>query len=360
MIFQSHTENSYYMKTQAAVLTKLKAPLEIWELEIPPLKPGQVLVEIAYSGLCHTQLNEIKGFKGEDCFIPHTLGHEGSGTVLEVGENVTKVRQGDRVVVSWLKGAGADVPSTQYRSSRGVVNSGAISTFMHKAIISENRVIPLPPEMPLKEAALLGCALPTGAGVVKHEMGLKAGDAFAVFGAGGIGLSALIAAKQAGANPLIAVDVQEDKLQMARRMGATHIVNASEKEPIAAIMEITGGKGVDYAFESAGKKEAMEKAFCSLKAPGLCVLAGNLPKGEQIAIDPFELIRGKRITGTWGGKSQIDTDVREYAHLYLQGKLDLSSLITHIAPLSDINRLFSELDAGRVGRALLNCLQDLS
>ncbi|MFC2049429.1 zinc-binding dehydrogenase [Chlamydiota bacterium] len=342
------------MKTQAAVLTKLGAPLEIWELEIPPLKPGQVLVKLAYSGLCHSQLNEVKGLKGEDKFIPHTLGHEGSGTVLAIGPGVSKVKEGDPVVVSWLKGSGADVPGTQYMSHKGPVNSGAISTFLYEAVISENRVIPIPPQMPLKEAALLGCALPTGAGVVKHEMGLKAGDGFAVFGAGGVGLSALMAAKHAGASPIIAVDVQESKLHAATKMGATHVVNAHHQDPAAAILAITGGKGVDYVFESAGKREAMEKAFCSLKAPGLCVLAGNLPKGEQISIDPFDLIRGKRIVGTWGGRSQIDTDVTAYANLYLSGAFDLASLITHVAPLSDINTLLTELEAGRVGRALLD------
>lgn len=164
------------MKTQAAVLTKLKAPLAIWELEIPELKSGQVLVKVAYSGLCHSQLNEIKGLKGEDRFIPHTLGHEGSGTVELIGPDVTKVKQGDRVVLSWIKGKGADVSSCRY----GVVNSGAISTFMTHAVISENRIIPIPDAMPLKEAALLGCAVPTGAGVVKNEMELQEGESFAV------------------------------------------------------------------------------------------------------------------------------------------------------------------------------------
>lgn len=350
----SRLQKEKNLKTQAAVLTKLGEPLEIWELDIPPLKAGQVLVKLAFSGLCHSQLNEIKGLKGEDKFIPHTLGHEGSGIVMAIGPEVTKVQEGDHVVLSWLKGSGKDVAATQYASAYGMVNSGAISTFLQVAVISENRVIPLQREMPLKEAALLGCALPTGAGVVKNEMGLKWGEGFAVFGAGGVGLSALMAAKHAGATPLIAVDVQEAKLQAATRMGATHVVNARHTNPVAAIMEITAGKGVDYVFESAGKSEAMENAFSSLKAPGLCVLAGNLPKGHHISIDPFDLIRGKRIVGTWGGGSQIDADVAAYTELYLSGAYDLASLITHVVPLSEINTLFSELEAGQVGRGLID------
>lgn len=341
------------MKTQAAILTRLNSPLEIWELEIPPLKPGQLLVKVSYSGLCHSQLNEIKGLKGEDKFLPHTLGHEGSGIIEEVGPGVSKVKPGDHVVLSWLKGTGADVPGTTYLSSSGTVNSGAISTFLQYAVIAENRVIPIPKEMPLKEAALLGCAIPTGAGVVKNEMGLKKGDSFAVFGVGGVGLSALLAAKSALANPIIAVDVREEKLQTAHRLGATHTINALQKDPVQVIQEITHGKGVDYVFESAGKREAMESAFCSLKAPGLCVLAGNLPQGERISIDPFDLIRGKRVIGTWGGKSAIDADSAHYCSLYLNGTFPLSDLITHEGTLSEINTLFDELARGNVGRALI-------
>jgi len=342
------------MQTQAAILTQLKAPLEFWELELPSLKEGQVLVKMAYSGLCHSQLNEIKGLKGEDKFLPHTLGHEGSGQVEAVGRGVTKVVPGDNVVLSWLKGCGADVSGTQYSSKKGQVNSGAISTFLTYAILSENRVIPIPKTMPLKEAALLGCAIPTGAGVVKNEMSIREGQSFAVFGAGGVGLSALLAAKYAKAFPLIAIDVVEEKLQKARLMGATHVVNACHHDPVQEIQKIMQGRGLDYVFESAGRREAMEKAFSALKAPGgLCVVAGNLPMGEQISIDPFDLIRGKRIVGTWGGGSKIDHDVTFYAELYLKGQFDLNSLITHEVPLEHLNDLVSELEAGRVGRGLI-------
>jgi S-(hydroxymethyl)glutathione dehydrogenase/alcohol dehydrogenase len=342
------------MKTKAAVLTKLKAPLEIWDLDLPLLKEGQVLVKMAYSGLCHSQLNEIAGLKGEDKFLPHTLGHEGSGTVEAVGNGVTKVSPGDKVVVSWLKGRGADILGTQYGSKQGTVNSGAVSTFLTHAVLSENRVISIPQTMPLKEAALLGCAIPTGAGVVKNEMQVKEGQSFAIFGAGGVGLSALLAAKYAKAYPIIAIDVVEEKLQKARHLGATHAIHARQCDPLQEIQIITQGKGIDYVFESAGKREAMEKAFGALKAPGgLCVLAGNLPQGEKISIDPFDLIRGKRIIGTWGGGSKIDHDVTFYADLYLKGVFALTPLITHEVSLEQINDLISKLSAGHVGRGLI-------
>lgn len=341
------------MKTQAAVLLEIGKPLRILDLEIPPLKPGQVLVRMVYSGLCHSQLNEIKGLKGEDKFLPHTLGHEGSGFVLKIGEGVTKVKPGNPVVLSWIKGLGADVSGCTYTSEGRKINSGAISTFLTETVVSENRLIPLPKEMPLKEAALLGCALPTGAGVVKNEMQLKKGDSFAVFGVGGVGLSALLAAKEAEAYPRIAVDVHEEKLARALTFGASHLIHAGVHDPVQVILEITQSKGVDFVFEAAGRKEAMEKGFASLKTPGLCVLAGNLPKGGMITIDPFDLIRGKRIVGTWGGGSKIEVDVAYYADKYLKKTMDITPLITHEAPLQEINALFDELEKGKVGRAVI-------
>ena len=154
------------MKTIAAVLEQLNEPLKIRELTIPDLRPGQVLVEVAYSGVCRSQLLGVRGKRGPDRFLPHTLGHEGSGTVLEVEAGVTKVKPGDRVVLSWIKGNGADVPSTVYQSPEGPVNSGAISTFMHQTVTCENRVTLISDARPLREAALVGCAIPIGAGII--------------------------------------------------------------------------------------------------------------------------------------------------------------------------------------------------
>jgi len=342
------------MKTLAAILVQLNAPLEIVELEIPSLKRGQVLVQIAYSGLCHTQLNEWKGSKGPDPFLPHTLGHEGSGIVLEVGEGVTKVKPGDHVVLSWLKGTGLDAPSTTYQGPNITVNSGAISTFLEKAVISENRLIPIPSEIPLKEAALLGCAIPTGAGVVMNNMQIKEGQSVVIFGVGGIGLSAILAAKHAKANPIIAIDIRSEKLEKAELLGATHIVNSLDCNPLTKISEILGNNGSDFALESVGRKEVMEMAFqCVRPFGGLCVLAGNLPKGEKIQIDPFDLIKGKKIIGTWGGGANIDRDVPLFANIFLKDANFLKPMISHEVKLSEINELMSALNNGQIARGLI-------
>lgn len=348
------------MKTTAAVLTEINKPLQIEELIIPELKPGQVLINVVYSGICHSQLNEIHGLKGEDKFLPHTLGHEGSGIVLETGPDVTKVKPWDHVVLTWIKGSGHDVPSTQYLRKDGtIVNSGAISTFLTHAVISENRLVPITKEMPLKEAALLGCAIPTGAGIVMNTAKVSPGSSVAILGIGGIGLSALLAAKLMGAAVIIAIDVLDYKLEQAIQFGATHIINAKKNDVLSEILEITNKLGVDYAIESAGMRESMETAFQSVRNNGgLCVIAGNLPQGELISINPFDLIKGKQIIGTWGGETQPDRDIPMYVDLYLSGKMELKTLITHTYSLKDINKVLNDLGEGRVGRILIDMAED--
>jgi S-(hydroxymethyl)glutathione dehydrogenase/alcohol dehydrogenase len=342
------------LTTEAAVLIKVNEPLHLMELKIPELKPGQVLVDVAFSGVCQSQLNEVQGKRGPDPFLPHTLGHEGSGVVIALGEGVTKVKRGDRVVLTWLRGAGADVPSTSYGSEIGTVNSGAISTFMSQTVICENRLVPILDSMPFREAALLGCAIPTGGGIVLNTMQVKAGDSVAVFGVGGIGMSAIAIAVMQGAGMIIAIDVSEEKLERARRLGASHTVNAAIHDPLEAVKEATDGKGVDFAVEAAGRREVMETAFRSVRdGGGLCVLAGNVPIGDRISIDPFDLIRGKRIVGSWGGETDPDRDVALYASLFDEGKLNLDPLITHTYSLNGVNDALAELAEGAVGRAVI-------
>lgn len=340
--------------TQAAVLYEPAKPLSLVRLEIPPLKPGQVLVEMAYSGVCRTQLLEIQGKKGPDRFLPHTLGHEGSGIVLEIGSAVKKVKPGDHVVLSWIKGVGGEVGSTRYESDTGMVNSGAISTFMTHTVTCENRITPISNIMPLREAALLGCAVPTGAGIVFNTVRMKPESSVAIFGLGGIGLSALMAASCMKAKKIIAVDIYDHKLEQASRMGATHTINARLGDVRKEVLGITDGCGVDYAIEAVGCREAMESAFNVVRSNGgLCVLAGNVSYGETVSIDPFDLIKGKRLIGTWGGETVPERDVRLYIEKYFNGDLPLGKLITHECPLEEINQVVRAMESGDVGRALI-------
>ncbi|MBT3250937.1 MAG: zinc-binding dehydrogenase [Candidatus Marinimicrobia bacterium] len=343
------------MQTEAAILVELNAPLQLISLDIPPLKSGQVLIKVAYSGICHTQINEIDGLKGKDPYLPHTLGHEGSGIVLKTGENVSKVKAGDRVVLTWIKGYGAEIPSTQYSYLGKTVNSGAISTFMKTAIISENRLIKIPKVMPLKEAALLGCAFPTGAGIINNTCKLEANSKIAIFGIGGIGLSAVMAASAFGAKVIIAIDINDSKLEYAKTLGATHTINANNFDIIEEIKNITNNRLLDFAIEATGSTDVMEKAYSSIKPfGGLCIIAGNASPKSKIKINPMDLIQGKSIIGSWGGETDSDKDILKYCDWHQSKKISLSKLVSAEFPLHEINTAISNLKAGINGRALIN------
>src|SRR5262249_31605556 len=216
------------MKTPAAILVETGRPLVVEDLEVPRLRPGQVLVEVRYSGVCHTQVLEHRGHRGPDRFLPHCLGHEGSGVVREVGPGVDRVKPGDHAVLSWIKGAGADVTGTVYGWGGRQVNAGAITTFSRYAVLSANRRTRLPEAVPLREAALLGCAVATGLGSVLNTGEAGPGRSAVVFGAGGVGLCALAGLALAGCAPILAVDVVPGRLELVSRVGATHRIDATQ------------------------------------------------------------------------------------------------------------------------------------
>jgi S-(hydroxymethyl)glutathione dehydrogenase/alcohol dehydrogenase len=340
--------------TDAAVLTEIGAPLQLQRLAIPAPRHGQVVVDISWAALCHTQLNEIRGLKGPDPYLPHTLGHEGAGTVAAVGPSVSKVRPGDRVVLTWIRGAGIDAGGAIYQGPHGPVNSGPVSAFMRRAVVSENRVVPLADDMPLREASLLGCAIPTGLGLIRNEAGIAAGDSVAVFGVGGVGLAAVAGAVIARAATIVAIDLDDAKLERASRLGATHVVNLRRENLPAAIRRISAGRGLDAAVEAAGATEAMEAAFDSVRPGGVAVIAGNAPNDARIRIAPMDLIKGKRIVGSWGGGSEPDRDTPLYMTMYRQGGLPLAEMITHEYPLHMINEAFATLADRKAARVLID------
>lgn len=339
------------MQTQAAILVEFNR-LVVDELSLPPLKPGQVLVEIKYSGICHTQLLEVKGHRGPDPFLPHCLGHEGSGIVVEVGPKVEKVKPGDHVILSWMKGSGSNVPGSVFDWKGQKVNAGAITTFSRYSILSENRLTPISKDFPLLEAALVGCALPTGLGVVFNTAQPKAGESLAVFGCGGIGLSALLGAQIIGCVPRIAIDINHQKLEAAKAMGATHCIDASQEDPIAAIQKIGP---LDFAIEASGSLIAMNQAFKSVRPQGgAAIIIGNARQGEHLTLDPKEFNQGKRLLGTWGGDNQPDLHFPRYCNLIRYGHLKLSCFTNHIYSLNQITQALDELEKGQVLRPIID------
>lgn len=339
-------------KTKAAILYELNRPLVIEEIDIPGLKPGQVLVKILYSGVCRAQYNEMIGLKGPDKFLPHLMGHEASAIVEDVGAGITKVKPGDYVALSWIKGDGLDGINAHYHKGDTVINAGGVTTFSEYSVVSENRVTKIDPRMPADMAAILGCAIVTGCGIIENTAHVQRGQSVVVFGAGGIGASVILGAVRRGCDPIFAVDIFDSKLQAAAALGATHIINPNDGSALDAILAVCPD-GVDCAVDASGHKLAMEAAFAAIRPGGICVIAGNMPKDERLEIHPFELIKGKRLVGTWGGETVPQRDIPLYVEAYLDGQLPLESLVTHRLQLDQVNTAFDLLQSGQAGRILL-------
>lgn len=341
------------MKTTAAILVETGQPLELVDLDVPALQPGQVLVEVAASGVCHTQLLEARGRRGEDRYLPHCLGHEGAGRVLEIGAGVKRVVAGDRVVLSWIKAEGADVPGTVYRWAGRSVNAGGVTTFGRAQVVSENRLTVLPDGLAMEAAVLLGCALPTGFGAVRNTAAARAGESCVVFGCGGVGLCAIAGAAACGCEPIVAVDVLPQKLAVARELGATDVIDASTQDVAAALSEMCGG-GADIAVEATGQPTVMRQAFESVRARGgRAVVIGNASHGREVCLNPAHFNQGKRLMGTWGGDSDPDRDYPRYARLLDTGRLNVGPLLTMGYTLERINDALDDLEHGRAVRPVV-------
>tara|TARA_Y100000746_G_scaffold90427_1_gene76711 strand:- start:2425 stop:3477 length:1053 start_codon:yes stop_codon:yes gene_type:complete len=343
-----------YMR--GAVLFNSGEPLKIMDnIEIPELQKGQVLVKNAYSGICRSQLMEVRGLRGDDKFLPHLSGHEGCGQVIEVGQSVRKVKKGDWVILGWIKSSGLDVPGPTYKCGDTIINSGPVTTFSEFSIVSENRIVNLPEGVPKDIGVLFGCALPTGAGLVLNEIHPKKKSSMAIVGLGGVGLSALMSIKTLDCDPVIAIDISNDKLDMARRFGATHTINSSENDVISVVMDITKGKGVDHSIEAAGHTATIELAFEILnKSSGQCVFASHPPEGDKISLNPHHLISGRSIKGSWGGESKPDVDIPKLAKFYKKGLLPLETLVKKKYSLDEINQALDDLENFKVYRPIIS------
>lgn len=338
---------------QAAVLRKLNTKLEVCTLEIPELLQGQVLVKILFSGVCRSQLMEINGGRGDDPWLPHLLGHEGSGIVIAIGDQVTKVQPGDEVILGWIKGSGLDAPGAKYRCGEELINSGRVTTFSNYTVASESRVFIKPLGMAFDSAVLFGCALPTGAGMVINDIKPSQYQSIVVLGLGGIGMSALMAAKALGIKNIIAIDVSDEKLEWARAVGIKKSIKSTDVRCKQQVLEWTNGGG-DYCIESAGQTSTIELGFSLIRAGGgKLVFASHPPDAEFIRLKPHELISGKQISGTWGGTSNPDNDIQKMYTLFRNAKMPIDTLLTKRYSLNKINDALADLKTGKVFRPLI-------
>ena len=343
-------------KVRSAVLYELDHPLKIIELDLPAPEQGEVLVKVIASGICHTQLLEIKGENATGSHIPNLLGHEGSGIVVSVGKKVTKVREGDHVILSWIRGYGTSTSPQPIGHNGQQINRGSVTTFSDYTVVSENRVTPIRKDMPLRPLALIGCAVATGMGMVFNNARVEEGSSIMVIGCGGIGINAVHAASIAKARTIIAVDRLEAKLEVAKRFGATHTVNSSKLDLNQELEKLTNQQGLDYAIDAVGKKETMEVAYNSVKkTSGKAILCGvPNPPGQTIEIDPFPLYYGRQLVGTSGGETNPDIDFDDYCSMYIDGVLKLDDMISHVLSLDDINEGIELMKAGKCIRILID------
>lgn len=340
---------------KAAVLVELRKPLIVIEVELPrALDVGQVLVKVHYSGICGSQLGEIDGAKGKDKFIPHLLGHEGSGTVLEVGPGVRHVKTGDTVVLHWRKGLGIESVPPSFAWQGRKVSAGLVTTFNEYAIVSENRVTPVPADSDLEVAALFGCAVTTGFGVIENNAKLRIGESVVVFGSGGIGLNIVQAAALVSGYPVVAVDLHDNKLELAREIGATHVINTSRQNARQAILDIVGTAGVDAFIDNTGQPSTIEMGYQITKPQGRVILVGVPCKGNDVSLHSLPLHFGKKISGSFGGDAIPQADIPRFQQLYGIGRIKLRELLTDCFELDRVNDAIVAMRSGKVaGRCLI-------
>jgi S-(hydroxymethyl)glutathione dehydrogenase / alcohol dehydrogenase len=340
-------------KMKAAVLVESHNPLVMTELTLPEeLLYGQVLVKVHYSGICGSQIGEIEAVKGPDKFLPHLLGHEGSASVVDIGPGVKTVKPGDKVVMHWMPGDGVQAEPPVYYWNGSRVNAGWVTTFNEYAIVSENRITVIAPDFDLKLASLFGCAITTALGVVNNDAQIKIGQSVVVFGAGGVGLNIVQGAEMVSAQPVIAVDIIDSKLEKAGQFGATHIFNSRtttnlEKE----IRNIVGPNGADVVIETTGNARVIEQAYGLTHPNGKTILVGVPKKGDHASLYTLPLHFNKILKGSHGGGTLPQVDIPNYLRLFQAGKMKLHGLITHEFKLDDVNdaiQLFKSGEAGRI------------
>jgi alcohol dehydrogenase len=372
------------MKIKAAVLNAMgmqppyaeSKPLSVESVELDPPGHGEVLVKIAAAGLCHSDLSVINGDRPRP--MPMVLGHEAAGVVEELGPGVEDLKKGDHVVLIFVPSCGHCLPCAEGRpalcepgaaaNTAGTLLSGArrlhrngsalqhhlgCSAFAEYATVSRNSLIKIDPELPLDEAALFGCAVLTGVGAVLNTAHVTPGSTVAVVGLGGVGLSSVLGAVLAGARQVVAVDLFADKLDLAKKLGATNVFNASSPECVEQVRAATNG-GVEFAFELAGSVKAMELAYKITRRGGTTVTAGLPPAAHTIPIPQVNLVTEERtVKGSYIGTCVPMRDLPRYVSLYRQGRLPVDRLMTGRLKLTEINAAFDRLREGKAVRQVI-------
>jgi len=359
---------------KAAVLNSAPGQLDIEDVQIASPGPREVLIETKAAGLCHSDLHFMEAKYPYP--LPAVLGHESAGVVAEVGSDVHYVKPGDHVItclsafcgtceqcisghLSRCERKATELVRQKGQPSRLTRDGEDVNTFLHlssfaeQMLVHEHALVKIAPEMPLDKAALIGCGVTTGLGAVFRTAKVEPGSTMVVIGCGGIGLPAVQGGRIAGANKIIAVDMNSTKLELAQAMGATHVVNAADGDPVEQVKELTDGQGVHYSFEAVGMKETAEQAFKMLRSGGQATVIGMIPVGTKVEIHGPELLSEKTMTGSNMGSNQFRTDMPRFVDMYLDGRLKLDEMVSKHIHLEDINDGFDEMKTGLVARSVI-------
>ncbi|MDA7746744.1 S-(hydroxymethyl)glutathione dehydrogenase/class III alcohol dehydrogenase [Psychromonas sp.] len=369
-----------FIKSKAAIAWGPNQPLTVEEVDVMLPRKGEVLVKVIASGVCHTDAFTLSGQDPEGLF-PVILGHEGGGIVEKIGEGVTSVNVGDHVIPLYTaecgeckfcksgktnlcsavretqgRGVMPDGTSRFYKDGQPIFHYMGCSTFSEYTVLPEISLAKVSKEAPLEEVCLLGCGVTTGMGAVLNTAKVEKGDNVAIFGLGGIGLSAIIGAKMAGANKIIGIDINESKFELAKQLGATDCINPKDYDkPIQdVIVEMTDG-GVEYSFECIGNVDVMRSALeCCHKGWGESVIIGVAGAGQEISTRPFQLVTGRVWRGTAFGGVKGRSELPAIVERYMAGEFKLSDFITHTMPLEDINKSFDLMHSGESIRSVIH------
>jgi S-(hydroxymethyl)glutathione dehydrogenase/alcohol dehydrogenase len=340
---------------QAAILEQSRQPLVVDTVTLPEeLQAGQVLVKVLYSGICGAQLNEIEAAKGPDKFLPHLLGHEGLGEVLEVGPLVRHVAPGDQVILHWMPGSGfqSDPPAYSWRGQR--LNAGWVTTLSELTVVSGNRCTKIESTLAPEHLPLLGCAATTAAGVIGRDAGLRLGESVVVLGTGGVGLLTVEAARASGGYPIVGVDKVEARLEHARRLGARSTVLVAESDIFDDIIRALGGTPPDVVVETTGARDMIELAYRLVSTAGRAILVGVPRHDEPASFDTLPLHFNTVMTGSKGGGTKPEVDIPRLASLAEANLFRLDALPVTLFPLSDINAAIDLVRSGMPGRAVID------
>ena len=356
---------------KAAVCYEIGKPLVVEEVSIDAPRQGEVKVKLAATAVCHSDIHVIKGeIPGK---LPFIAGHESAGYIEEVGEGVASVKPGDPVVASLLISCGKCLycrtgrshlceakwsrnTESPYRNKKGqsITQLFKIGSFAEYTILDESQVVKIPGDMPMDRAALLACGVITGFGAVVNRAMVEVMSSCVIIGTGGVGLNAVQGAAISGANPVIAIDLSDAKLEAARTFGATHTVNPGKVDAVKAVQELTEGRGADYVFITVGNARAIEQGASMSRPGGMTVLVGLPKMSDTITFSPFPFILGERVvTGSYMGTTQLQTEIPKLVKLYKSGILKLDELITDHYPLEKINQAIEAVEKGKALRNII-------